>query len=275
VLTVQFDDPTDWLGLSQSVRHGHRAKDVPGVGGELVLTNNDVDVRGQRPLANGSDDVWPFEANGVPRATGLAESNHFFSSADRNSVGKQSVSRRRWVYTGNQAKRAANQPARRSSARRQSSITWKTPPVTSSVKATSCLKRSIPSSCRYFPGYRRHLRDGIDVSRNKAFGGAELLHNFFFAGFGNLEFPLGSVPAGWLARRTAAQSRDDEHRCVRRDRAEGFRHKQGPAWRWPNLNTGGFLGPLDSSSRYLAGRCGSPISADSSRRTPVCRWVPL
>lgn len=38
------------------------------------------------------------------------------------------------------------------------------------------------------------------VSRNQAFGGAELLHNFFFAGFGNLEFPIGSVPAAMVGK---------------------------------------------------------------------------
>src|SRR5260370_32925383 len=57
-------------------------KDVPAVGGELGLSSNYLDVRGQRPLANGSDDVWPFEPNCVPpRSWGGPNQITFFSSA--------------------------------------------------------------------------------------------------------------------------------------------------------------------------------------------------
>jgi hypothetical protein len=87
--------------------------------------------------------------------------------------------------------------------------------------------------------------DGIDVSRARAFG-AEEFNNFFFAGFGNLEFPLGSVPAAMVGK--------DVRRLKVETTASGayvgtvqkvFAHNKVQPGGWPNLNTGGFLGPLD------------------------------
>ena len=88
--------------------------------------------------------------------------------------------------------------------------------------------------------------DGIDVSTNKAFGGSELVHNFFFAGFGNLEFPLGSVPAarvGKDVRRLKVETTNTGAYVGTVQKV--FAHNKKQPGGWQNLNTGGFLGPLD------------------------------
>jgi len=224
-------------------------KDVPGVGGELVLTNNDVDVRGQRPLANGSDDVWPFEVNGVPpRNWGWPNQINFFSSADPQfGLGNNALAQDAGVFTGNQAKRSATQPAQ--------AIIGQAAIFDYLEDASGHLFREgnvVPEAidAEFVPGISLATvdisADGIDVSRNKAFGGAELLHNFFFAGFGNLEFPLGSVPAAMVGK--------DVRRLKVETTSAGayvgtvqkvFAHNKVQPGGSPNLNTGGFLGPLD------------------------------
>jgi hypothetical protein len=224
-------------------------KDVPGVGGELVLTNNDVDVRGQRPLANGSDDIWPFEANGVPpRNWGWPNQINFFSSADPQfGLGNNLLAGDAGVFTGNQSKRAVNQPAQ--------AIIGQAPIFDYLEDASGHLFREgtvvhETIDAEFVPGVSLVTvdisADGIDVSRNAAFGGAELLHNFLFAGFGNLEFPLGSVPAGMVGK--------DVRRLKIETTSTGayvgavqkvFAHNKVQPGGWPNLNTGGFLGPLD------------------------------
>lgn len=223
--------------------------DVPGVGGELVLTNNDVDVRGQRPLANGADDIWPFEANGVPpRNWGWPNQINFSSSADPQfGLGNNQLAGDAGVFTGNQGRRAANQPAQ--------AIIGQAPIFNYLEDATGHLFRegtvvNEAIDAEFVPGVSLVTvdisADGIDVSRNPAFGGIELLHNFFFAGFGNLEFPLGSVPAAMVGK--------DVRRLKIETTSTGayvgavqkvFAHNKVQPGGWPNLNTGGFLGPLD------------------------------
>jgi hypothetical protein len=224
-------------------------KDVPGVGGELVLTNNDVDVRGQRPLANGSDDVWPFEANGVPpRNWGWPNQVNFFSSADPQfGLGNNQLAGDAGVYTGNQSKRAANQPAQ--------AIIGQAPIFDYLENSSGHLFRegNVVAEAvdpEFVPGISLVTvdisADGIDVSRSKAFGGDELLHNFFFAGFGNLEFPLGSVPAGMVGkdvRRLKVETTNTGAYVGTVQKV--FAHNKVQPGGWPNLNTGGFLGPLD------------------------------
>jgi hypothetical protein len=223
--------------------------DVPGVGGELVLTNNDVDVRGQRPLANGADDVWPFEANGVPpRNWGWPNQINFSSSADPQfGLGNNQLAGDAGVYTGNQARRSATQPAQ--------AIIGQAPIFDYLEDSSGHLFRegntlSETIDPEFVPGISLVTvdisADGIDVSSNRAFGGDELLHNFFVAGFGNLEFPLGSVPAAMVGK--------DVRRLKVETTKTGayvgtvqkvFAHNKVQPGGWPNLNTGGFLGPLD------------------------------
>jgi hypothetical protein len=223
--------------------------DVPGVGGELVLTNNDVDVRGQRPLANGADDIWPFEVNGTPpRNWGWPNQINFSSSADPQfGLGNNSLAGDAGVYTGNQARRDSRQPAQ--------AIIGQAPIFDYLEDATGHLFRegnvvSETIDAEFVPGVSLVTvdisADGIDVSRNKAFGGAELLHNFFFAGFGNLEFPLGSVPAAMVGkdiRRLKIETTSTGRYVGAVQKV--FAHNKVQPGGWPNLNTGGFLGPLD------------------------------
>lgn len=222
-------------------------RDVPGVGGELVLTNNDVDVRGQRPLANGADDIWPFEVNGTPpRNWGWPNQINFFSSADPQfGLGNNTLAG--GAYTGNQGRRDATQPAQ--------AIIGQAPIFNYLEDSTGHLFREgnvVPEAidAEFVPGVSLATvdisADGIDVVRNRAFGGTELLHNFLFTGFGNLEFPLGSVPAAMVGK--------DVRRLKIETTASGayvgavqkvFAHNKVQPGGWPNLNTGGFLGPLD------------------------------
>ena len=224
-------------------------RDVPGVGGELVLTNNDVDVRGQRPLANGADDVWPFEANGVPpRNWGWPNQINFFSTADPQfGLGNNQLAGDAGVFTGNQAKRSGTQPAQ--------AIIGQAPIFDYLEDSSGHLFREgnvvdQVIDAEFVPGISLATvdisADGIDVSRSRAFGGTELLHNFFFAGFGNLEFPLGSAPAGMVGK--------DVRRLKVETTKTGayvgtvqkvFAHNKVQPGGYPNLNTGGFLGPLD------------------------------
>ncbi|MBV9172002.1 MAG: hypothetical protein JOZ81_18160 [Chloroflexi bacterium] len=230
-------------------------RDVPGVGGELVLTNNDVDVRGQRPLANGADDVWPFEPNGgfdgvQPRNWGWPNQINFMASADpqfglgNNELQGADPSN---AYTGNQGRRSSNQPAQ--------AITGQAAIFNYLENASGHLYREgnvigDAIDAEFVPGISLATvdisADGIDVNRSGAFGGEELLHNFFFTGFGNLEFPLGSVPAARVGK--------DVRRLRVETTASGayvgtvqkvFAHNKKQPGGWPNLNTGGFLGPLD------------------------------
>jgi hypothetical protein len=224
-------------------------RDVPGVGGELVLTNNDVDVRGQRPLANGLDDIWPFEVNGTPpRNWGWPNQVNFSSTSDPQfGLGNNQLAEGAGVFTGNQSRRATNQPAQ--------AIIGQAPIFNYLEDAAGHLFREgnvvhEAIDAEFVPGISLATvdisADGIDVSRNPAFGGAELLHNFLFAGFGNLEFPLGSVPAAMVGK--------DVRRLKVETTSSGayvgtvqkvFAHNKVQPGGFPNLNTGGFLGPLD------------------------------
>src|SRR5438105_2856870 len=104
-----------------------------------------------------------------------------------------------------------------------SAVSWCSP-TTTSMCAASARWRTAATTC----------------------GGAELLHNFCFAGFGNLEFPSGSVPAAMVGK--------DVRRIKVETTSTGayvgtvqkvFAHNKVQPGGWPNLNTGGFLGPLD------------------------------
>jgi hypothetical protein len=223
--------------------------DVPGVGGELVVTNNDVDVRGQRPLANGLDDIWPFEVNGTPpRNWGWPNQVNFSSTADPQfGLGNNQLAADAGVFTGNQLKRAASQPAQ--------AIIGQAPIFDYLEDAAGHLFRegnvvSETIDAEFVPGISLATvdisADGIDVVRNPTFGGPELLHNFLFAGFGNLEFPLGSVPAAMVGKdvRRLKVETTSTGRYVGTVQKVFARNKVQPGG-WPNLNTGGFLGPLD------------------------------
>jgi hypothetical protein len=226
-------------------------KDVPGVGGELVLTNNDVDVRGQRPLANGSDDVWPFEANGRPvRNWGWPNQINFFASADpqfglgNNQLAGDSIA---GAFTGNQGRRSATQPAQ-AIVGQAAIFNYLEDSTGHLLREGEILSEDIDAE--FVPGISLATvdisADGIDVSRSKDFGGQELLHNFFFAGFGNLEFPLGSVPAarvGKDVRRLSVETTKSGAYVGTVQKV--FAHNKRQPGGWPNLNTGGFLGPLD------------------------------
>jgi hypothetical protein len=224
-------------------------KDVPGVGGELVLTNNDVDVRGQRPMANALDDVWPFEANGRPtRNWGWPNQINFSASADPQfGLGNNALAADAGAFTGNQSRRGPTQPAQ-AIVGQAAIFNYLEDPTGHLLREGDIVPELIDAE--FVPGISLATvdisADGIDVSRSRSFGGVELLHNFFFAGFGNLEFPLGSVPAARVGK--------DVRRLSVEVTATGayvgtvqkvFAHNKRQPGGWPNLNTGGFLGPLD------------------------------
>jgi hypothetical protein len=223
-------------------------RDVPGVGGELVLTNNDVDVRGQRPLANGADDVWPFEVNGTPpRNWGWPNQINFSSSADPQfGLGNNNLAADAGVFTGNQGRRSTTQPAQ-AIIGQAPIFNYLEDPTGHLFREGKVLGESVDPE--FVPGISLVTvdisADGIDVSGNREFG-TEELHNFFFTGFGNLEFPLGSVPAAMVGK--------DVRRLKVETTSTGayvgtvqkvFAHNKVQPGGWKNLNTGGFLGPLD------------------------------
>jgi len=239
-------------------------KKVPGIGGALLTTNNDVDVRGQRPLANGGDDIWPFEVDagldGVPvRNWGWPNQVNFFSTADPQFglANNQQVANSTSVFTGNQARRAPNQPGQ--------AIAGQQPIFVYTGELTGTFTRGgvpVPEDVdvEFVPGISLSTVDisanGFDFSTSKAFG---LVDDFFVAGFGNLEFPLGSAPIALVGKDIRRY-----HVEVTKDGAyvgtvmQVFaKNKRQPGGQ-PNLNTGGFLGPLDlafdpsGATMYLA-----------------------
>jgi hypothetical protein len=224
-------------------------KDVPAVGGELVLTNNDVDVRGQRPLANGGDDVWPFEVNGTPpRSWGWPIHINFFSSADPQfGLGNSQLAADAGAFTDNQGRRSATQPAQ-AIVGQAAIFNYLEDSAGHLFREGDVVNQAVDAE--FVPGISLATvdisADGIDVSTNRAFGGEELLHNFFFAGFGNLEFPLGSVPAarvGKDVRRLKVETTSSGRYVGTVQKV--FAHNKTQPGGWKNLNTGGFLGPLD------------------------------
>ena len=239
-------------------------KDVPGIGGALLTSNNDVDVRGQRPLANGGDDFWPFEVNAgldnvEVRDWGWPNQVNFFSTADPQFglANNLQVAASTSVYTGNQTKRDPLQPGQ--------AITGQQPLFVYSGELTGTFTRGgVPVSenvdVEFVPGIQLSTVDisanGFDFSSSKKFG---LLNDFFVAGFGNLEFPIGSAP-------TALVGKDVRRYHIEVTKEGAYvgtvmkvfaKNKQQPGG-WPNLNTGGFLGPIDiafngsGSTMYLA-----------------------
>jgi hypothetical protein len=258
-MAVRLDQPIEADGTNPSLRltgFGFRnpfsmviAPDgVPGIGGELVVTNNDVDVRGQRPLAHGSDDIWPFEVNGRPvRNWGWPNQINFFSSADPQfGLANNQLAGDGGAYTGNQAKRDEKQPGQ--------GIVGQAPIFTYLGEDTGQLTRGgqrLPSDevvdADFVPGVSLASvdisADGFDFSRNSAFG---FVNEFFAAGFGNLEFPLGSAPTALIGkdirRFRVVTTRDGKY--VGTVQTVFAKNKVQPGG-WPNLNTGGFLGPLD------------------------------
>ncbi len=264
-MAVSLDTPISADGTNASLRltgFGFRnpysmviaPPTTPGIGGELVLTNNDVDVRGQRPLANGGDDVWPFEVNGNPiRNWGWPNQINWFSSADpqfglaNNALAGRRLDRRPGPYTGNQARRSPTQPGQ--------AIIGQEPIFTYLGEETEHITRGgvVPPGenidIEFVPGISTVTvdisADGIDFVKGDEYGSA-LADNFFVAGFGNLEFPLGSTPAGLVGK--------DIRRFHVETTADGkyvgtvqkvFVHNKVQPGGWPNLNTGGLLGPLD------------------------------
>jgi hypothetical protein len=224
-------------------------KDVPAVGGELVLTNNDVDVRGQRPLANGLDDVWPFEVNGTPpRNWGWPNQVNFAATADPQfGLGNNQLADNAGVFTGNQGRRSLTQPAQ-AIVGQAAIFNYLEDANGHLFREGDVVNQAIDAE--FVPGISLATvdisADGIDVSENRSFGGAELVHNFFFAGFGNLEFPLGSVPAarvGKDVRRLKVETTDTGAYVGTVQKV--FAHNKDQPGGWKNLNTGGFLGPLD------------------------------
>ena len=226
-------------------------KEVPGIGGALLTSNNDVDVRGQRPLANGGDDFWPFEVNAgldnvEVRNWGWPNQVNFFSTADPQFglANNAQVATSTSVFTGNQAKRDPNQPGQ--------AITGQQPIFVYTGELTGTFTRGgvpVPENVdvEFVPGIQLSTVDisanGFDFSKSKNFG---LIHDFFVAGFGNLEFPIGSAP-------TALVGKDIRRYHVEVTKEGAYvgtvmkvfaKNKVQPGG-WPNLNTGGFLGPLD------------------------------
>ena len=221
---------------------------VPVIGGELLISNNDADVRGQRPLANAADDFWPLEVNGRPeRNWGWPNQINFFSTADPQfGLADNQLAQSGGAYTGNQALRDPNQPGQ--------SIIGQAPIFTYNVDATGQPLRggqALPAGERvdlsFVPGIGLSTVDisanGLDFSTNSTFGHT---NDFFVAGFGNLEFPIGSTPAGMVGKDIR------QYHIV--STADGkfvgtvqtvFAHNTVQTGGQPNVNTGGFLGPLD------------------------------
>jgi hypothetical protein len=258
-MAVRLDQPIEADGTNASLRltgFGFRnpysmmiAPDsVPGIGGELLVSNNDVDVRGQRPLANGGDDWWPFEVNGRPvRNWGWPNQVNFFSTADPQfGLANNQLAGDGGVYTGNQSRRDDAQPGQ--------AIVGQAPIFAYIGEENGVLQRGgQPLSPdeqpdpAFVPGIALATvdisADGFDFSRNNAFG---FVNDFFAAGFGNLEFPLGSAPTGVIGKdvRHYRVATTNNGKYVGTIQTVFAKNKNQPGG-WPNLNTGGFLGPLD------------------------------
>jgi hypothetical protein len=226
-------------------------KNVPGIGGALLTSNNDVDVRGQRPLANGGDDFWPFEVDAglgdVPvRNWGWPNQVNFFSTADPQFglANNRQVAASTSVFTGNQSRRDPNQPGQ--------AIAGQQPIFVYLGELTGTFTRGgvpVPEDVdvEFVPGISLSTVDisanGFDFSTSKRFG---LVNNFFAAGFGNLEFPLGSAPTALVGKDIRRYSVEvTENGAYVGTVMHVFAKNKRQPGGWPNLNTGGFLGPLD------------------------------
>ena len=266
-MAIQLGVPINADGSNPSIRltgFGFRnpygmkiaPKHVPGIGGALLTTNNDVDVRGQRPLANGGDDIWPFEVNaglgGVEvRNWGWPNQVNFFSTADpqfglanNQQVAASTGPPGFGVFTGNQSKRDPNQPGQ--------ALVGQQPIFVYTGELTGTFTRGgvpVPETVdvEFVPGISLSTVDisanGFDFSTSRRFG---LVNDFFVAGFGNLEFPIGSAPIALVGKDIRRY-----HVEVTKDGAyvgtvmKVFAKNKRQPGGWPNLNTGGFLGPLD------------------------------
>lgn len=175
----------------------------------------------------------------APRNWGWPNQVNFYASADPQfGLSNNQLAADAGAFTGNQGRRSATQPAQ---------------PIVGQAAIFSYLEDSSGHLFRegdtveqnidaeFVPGISLSTvdisADGIDVSTNPRFGGQELLHNFLFAGFGNLEFPLGSVPA--------ARVGNDVRRLHLETTASGayvgtvekvFVHNKVQPGGWPNLN---------------------------------------
>ena len=275
VMAINLNTPISADGSNASIRlvgFGFRnpygmkiaPKSVPGIGGALLTTNNDVDVRGQRPLANGGDDFWPFEVDAglgdVPvRNWGWPNQVNFFSTADPQFglANNAQVAASTSVFTGNQSRRDRNQPGQ--------AIAGQQPIFIYTGELTGTFTRSgvpVPEDVdiEFVPGISLSTVDisanGFDFSTSNKFG---LVNNFFTAGFGNLEFPLGSAPAALVGKDIRRYSVEvTEKGAYIGTVMHVFAKNKVQPGGWPNLNTGGFLGPLDlafdpkGTTMYLA-----------------------
>jgi len=226
-------------------------KQVPGIGGALLTSNNDVDVRGQRPLANGGDDFWPFEVNAglgdvEVRNWGWPNQVNFFSTADPQFglANNEQVAASTDIFTGNQARRDPKQPGQ--------AIAGQQPLFVYRGELTGTFTRGgvpVPETVdvEFVPGISLSTVDisanGFDFSTSRGFG---LINDFFVAGFGNLEFPLGSAPIALVGKdiRRYHVEVTKEGAYVGTVMHVFAKNKRQPGG-FPNLNTGGFLGPLD------------------------------
>jgi len=275
VMAIDINTPVGADGANPSIRlvgFGFRnpygmkivPKNVEGIGGALLTSNNDVDVRGQRPLANGGDDFWPFEVDAglgdTPvRNWGWPNQVNFFSTADPQFglANNQQVAASTSVFTGNQSKRDSKQPGQ--------AIAGQQPIFIYTGELTGTFTRSgVPVAedvdIEFVPGISLSTVDisanGFDFSTSKKFG---LMDHFFVAGFGNLEFPIGSAPTALVGKDIRRYHVEVTEKgayvgTVMHVFAKNRVQKGG----WPNLNTGGFLGPLDlafnpkGTTMYLA-----------------------
>jgi hypothetical protein len=177
-----------------------------------------------------------------PRNWGWPNQINFFSTADPQfGLGNGALAGDAGVYTGNQSKRSATQPAQ--------AIIGQASIFDYLENASGHLFREgnvVPEAidAEFVPGISLVTvdisADGMDVSHNQAFDGAELL-------------PTSSLPASaiWNSRSGAYVGTVQQV----------FAHNRVQPGGWPNLNTGGFR--CDDASD--PGKCARAPSSSPAR----------
>lgn len=244
---------------------------VPSIGGTLLVANNSSDVRGQRPLANAGDDLWPLNPLGFPVLNwGWPNEHNYFVAADPQFglPGNELDGMDTDVFTGNVARRAANQPAQALTGQAR---------LFNFLFASNgkLLRNGVPVEEMVDPDFVAGIglvsvdssALGFDFSSAQTFG---LVSNLFVATGGNLGFPLGALPqdrVGKDIRRIRINAPFTRfYGAVPTAFAKNASQPGGAA----NVNTGGFIRPIDvkfspSQDMLFAADFGAGITIDTGQ----------
>jgi len=231
----------DWLMAGRFVSEASTVLLAPLVAG-LVLAGTRRPVSGAQVAAAAAAGLLVLCLHAV-RNWGWPNQINFFSSADPQfGLGNNTLAG--GAYTGNQARRGATQPAQ-AIIGQAPIFNYLEDNAGHLFREGNVVKETIDAE--FVPGISLATvdisADGIDFSTNPAFGD---VNNFFVAGFGNLEFPLGSAPEGMIGRdiRRYRVVTTADNSYVGTGQTDCAKNTVQPGGQ-PNSNTGGFLGPRD------------------------------